>query len=184
MTNTTKLFVQSFVIVPLVATTLSMNAFTASINEAVIKATSAEVSLSPEAQKLQEDREAKAAKIDAYYAKYDLPLAGHGMHMVLVAEAQDLDWRLLPAIAMRESTGGKFSCGNNPFGFGSCKIKYTSFDEAIDMVAGHIGGSNPRTSKYYAGKDTLGILKSYNSVIPTYSKEILSIMSKIEKTEA
>jgi hypothetical protein len=186
MTHTTKLFVQSFVIVPLVATTLSMNAFTASINDAVIKATSAETTLSPEAQKLQADREEKAAKIDAYYAQYDLPLAGHGMHMVLVAEEHDLDWRLLPAIAMRESTGCKFiiKSNNNCFGWGSGKIKFKDFDEAIDTVGSHLGGENPRTSRYYDGKDTLGILKSYNSVIPTYSKEILSIMSKIEKTEA
>lgn len=183
MTHTTKHLIQSFVIVPLLATSLSMNVVTSSISDAVLRVTQADGQLSPEEQKLQDEREAKAAKIDAYYAKYDLPLAGHGMHMVLVAEKHDLDWRLLPAIAMRESTGGKFACKNNPFGFGSCKIGYESFDEAIDMVGSHIGGANPRTSKYYAGKDTLGILKTYNTVIPTYSKEILSIMSKIENTD-
>lgn len=184
MTTTTKKLIQSFIIVPLVATTLSMNTFTASINEAVLKVTSAETAMSPEELKLQAERESKAAKIDAYYAKYDLPLAGHGMHMVLVAEENNLDWRLLPAIAMRESTGGKFACGNNPFGFGSCKIKYENFDEAIDTVAGHIGGNNVKTAKYYANKTLEKKLLAYNSVIPTYTAEIKSIMGKIENTEA
>lgn len=184
MTTTTTKLIQSFIIVPLVATTLSMNTFTASINEAVFKATSAEIALSPEEIALQTERETKAAKIDAYYAKYGLPLAGHGMQMVLVAEEHGLDWKLLPAIAMRESTGGKFACKNNPFGFGSCTIGYKSFDEAIDAVGGHIGGANPRTAKYYAGKDINGILKAYNSVIPTYTKEIFGIMNKIDKMEA
>jgi|GEM_PF-547533 len=184
MTYTTKFLVQSFVIVPLMATTLSMNVVTTAITEAVQKAIVTEARLSPEERKLQEERVAKAAKIDAYYARYDLPLAGHGMHMVLVAEENNLDWRLLPAIAMRESTGGKFACGNNPFGFGSCKIKYQSFDESIDAVAGHIGGNNMRTARYYADKTIEAKLKAYNSVIPAYTKEIFSIMNKIETTEA
>jgi hypothetical protein len=186
MKTTTKTLIQSFIIVPLVATTLSMNAFTASINDAVSKITSAEVTttLSPEAIALQQARDEKAAKIDAYYAQYDLPLKGYGMKMVLAAEEHDLDWRLLPALAMRETTGGKFACKKNPFGFGSCKISYASFDESIDAVANHLGGDNPKTERYYAGKDTTGILKAYNSVIPAYTKEIFGIMAKIEKMDA
>lgn len=186
MTHTTKKIIQSFVIVPLMATTLSMNAFTASINDAVIKATSAETTLSPEEQKLQADREDKAAKIDAYFAKYDLPLAGHGMQFVLVAEKNDLDPYLLPAIAMRESTGGKFmiKSNNNCFGWGSGKIKFQNLDEAIDTVGRHLGGNDDKTAKYYDNKTTEKKLLAYNSVIQTYTKEIFSIMSKIEKTEA
>lgn len=152
MTTTTKKLIQSFIIVPLVATTLSMNTFTASINEAVLKATSAEETLSPEAIALQKERESKAAKIDAYYAQYGLPLAGYGMQMVITAEKHSLDWRLLPAIAMRESTGCKFIIKShfNCFGFGTAKFQ--SFDEGIEMVGSHIGGANPRTAKYYANK--------------------------------
>jgi hypothetical protein len=188
MTYTTKLFVQSFVIVPLMATTLSMNVVTTTITEAVQKAVAAETQLSPEEQKLQDEREAKAAKIDAYFAKYDLPLAGHGMHFVLVAEKNELDPYLLPAIAMRESTGGKFIIKKNmnPFGWGSGTIKFQDFDEAIDTVGRHIGGMDPdlKTSRYYANKTTEQKLKAYNSVIPAYTKEIFSIMAKIENTEA
>ena len=185
MTHTTKLFVQSFVIVPLMATTLSMNAFTASINEAVMKATSADTALSLEDQKLQDERALKAAKIDAYYAKYDLPLAGHGMTMVLAAEKNGLHWSLLPAIAMRESTGGKFICREsfNAYGWGSCKIHFDSFEEGTNTVAAHLGGNMERTARYYANKTLEQKLKAYNSVIPPYTAEIKSIMSKIENTQ-
>ena len=48
MTITTNKLIQSFIIVPLVATTLSMNTFTASINEAVSKVVSTETAMSPE----------------------------------------------------------------------------------------------------------------------------------------
>ncbi len=163
-----------------------MNAFTVSINEAVSKIVASDQSLSVEDIALQKDREAKAAKIDAYYAQYDLPLAGHGMQMVLAAEEYNLDWKLLPAIAMRESTGGKHICpkSNNPYGWGSCKIHFESFEEATNTVATNLGGANPRTASYYANKDIKGKLKAYNSVIPAYTTEIFSIMNKIETMDA
>lgn len=176
--KTTHNLIRSFIIVPLVATTLSMNAFTASINQAITPL----VAQTEQEHLQQQEREAKAAKIDAYYAKYDLPLAGYGMKLVLAAEANDLDWRLLPAIAMRETTGGKFACKKNLFGFGSCKIGYESFDHSIEEVAAHLGGNKPTTARYYANKTVEQKLKAYNSVIPAYKAEIFSIMSKIEAT--
>ena len=55
-------------------------------------------------------RKEKAEAIDAYFAKYNAPLKGYGMKFVVESEKNDIDWRLLAAIAMRESTGGKFAC--------------------------------------------------------------------------
>ena len=55
-------------------------------------------------------REIKADAIDDYFKSKDMPLEGMGMKMVLEAEKNDLDWRLLPAISVRESTGGKYDC--------------------------------------------------------------------------
>ena len=66
------------------------------------------------------DRKDKADAIDAYFAKNDAPLEGYGMKFVLEAEKNVIDWRLLPAIAMRESTGGKHACKsvkNSVFGY-------------------------------------------------------------------
>ena len=186
MKNTAKHLINSFIIVPLVATSLSMNTLTASVNEAVSKIVASAETMSAQELALQADREAKAAKIDAYFAQYDLPLAGHGMQMVLSAEKNGLDWRLLPALAMRESTGGKFICkdSNNPYGWGSCKIHFDSFEEATDTVAAHLGGNMERTARYYANKTIEQKLKAYNSVIPSYTADIFSIMNKIEKMDA
>ena len=185
MKNTVKNIAKSFIIVPLLATNLSMNTFTASINEAVSKMQVSASDISAEELMLQTAREEKASKIDAYYAQYDLPLAGHGMEMVVAAEKNGLDWRLLPAIAMRESTGGKFVCYKsfNPYGWGSCKIHFDSFEEATNTVAAHLGGNMERTARYYANKTIEQKLKAYNSVIPAYTAEIFSIMSKIEKMD-
>ncbi len=127
-------------------------------------------------------RKGKADVIDAYFHKYDAPLRGHGMKFVLEAEKNDIDWRLLPAIAMRESTGGKQACKkvpNSVFGWGSCKISFDSIDESIEIVARSLGGNNPKTSKYYEGKTITQILKKYNSVIPNYSNQVIKIMKSI-----
>ncbi len=122
-----------------------------------------------------------AEKIDAYFAKRKMPLEGYGAKMVAEAEKNNLDWRLLPAIAIKESTGGKFACYKNPFGWGSCKIKFDNWNEAIEVVAHNLGGNNPKTARYYKDKTTIEKLSRYNSVIPTYNAEIFEFMDLIEK---
>ena len=121
-----------------------------------------------------------ADKIDAYFAKRGMPLEGHGLKMVVEAEKNNLDWRLLPAIAVKESTGGKFACYNNPFGWGSCKIKFGNFSQAIETVAKNLGGNNPVTATYYNGTTTAEKLHHYNgSVVPTYTGEVMEFMKLI-----
>jgi len=138
-------------------------------------------------QKLK-DQVAKAKAIDAYFEARDMPLEGTGMKMVLEAEKNDLDWRLLPAIAVRESTGGKFDCKrvtNNPFGWGSCKIGFKSNDLAIETVARNLGGNNPKTAHHYDDKTTIQILHAYNppSIIPRYAQQVMSIMKVIGEAD-
>lgn len=138
-------------------------------------------------QKLQAEK-IKADAINAYFKKYDMPLYGMGMKMVLEAEKNELDWRLLAAIAVRESTGGKFACktaGFNSFGWASCRIGFSSNEEAIETVAFHLGGNHPKTEKYYDNKTTMQILRAYNppSIMPRYAEQVISIMNAIGKSE-
>src|SRR3989338_4200708 len=74
------------------------------LNPAVI-----EKNLEDEAEIVKE-RAAKAEAIDGYFRERNMPLEGAGLKMVLAAEANGIDWRLLPAISIRESTGGKNAC--------------------------------------------------------------------------
>jgi len=128
--------------------------------------------------------EAKAAAIDAYFSKRDMPLAGYGKKMVIEAEKNGLDWRLLAAISVRESTGGKFACKtktHNAFGWGSCKIGFSSTDVAIETIGRNLGGNNPKTAHHYDNKTTLQILRAYNppSIVPKYGEQVISIMDTI-----
>ncbi len=135
-----------------------------------------------------EGRKAKAEAIDTYFKDHGMPLAGTGMKMVLEAEKNDLDWRLLPAIAVRESTGGKFACKKvtfSSFGWGSCKINFKSHDHAIETVARNLGGNNPKTSHHYDEKTTKEILQAYNppSIVPRYAEQVMSIMESIGRED-
>jgi hypothetical protein len=126
----------------------------------------------------------EAVAIDAYFDKYDMPLSGTGLTMAKEADKNGLDWRLLAAIAVRESTGGKFDCkkvDNNPFGWGSCKIGFKSIEDAIATVAKNLGGNNPNTAHHYDNKSTMQILRAYNppSVVPKYAEQVISIMNAI-----
>lgn len=131
-------------------------------------------------------RKEKAGLIDVYFKKHDAPLEGYGMKFVIEAEKNGIDWRLLPAIAMRESTGGKQACKrvpNSVFGWGSCKISFESIDKSIEIVSKNLGGNNPNTDHHYADKTTEQILRKYNSYIKNYPAQVIRIMEDISPTK-
>ncbi len=179
----TNSILRSFIVIPMIATSLSLSAFTASVDQ-FVSANSDDQAVSIQDKALQVEREEKAAQIDAYFSKGNMPLEGFGMKMVLEAEKNDIDWRLIPAIAVRESTGGMYACKKatfSAFGWGSCKISFKSYDHAIEVLAQNLGGNNPKTARYYDNKSVKDILETYNppSVVPTYAREVIAVMNKI-----
>ena len=130
----------------------------------------------------------KAAKIDKYFSDRSMPLSGYGEVFVTEAEKNGLDWALVAAISVRESTGGKNACKkvtNSFLGWGSCKINFSSPEEAISVVSRNLGGNNPNTASHYKNKDTISILESYNprTIVAHYPEEVVAIMKDIEETQ-
>lgn len=122
----------------------------------------------------------RPARINRYFAERNMPLAGYGAKFIEAADLCGLDWRLLPAIAVRESSGGKQACGNNPFGWASCRADFESVDEAIEIVGANLCGFNPRTKFYYKNKTTYKKLWNYNGVVkPKYPDEVFEIMEQL-----
>lgn len=185
-------FVQSLVLLPLSmqlsmaninSTQISPSLLVSKVNTEINGKMALNQAVDQEAQILKAEQ-VKADAIDAYFAEHDMPLVGKGMKMVTEAENNDLDWRLLPAISVRESTGGKNDCikvNHNAFGWGSCKIGFKTDDHAIETVARNLGGNNPKTSMHYDNKTTKEILRAYNppSVVPKYAEQVMSIMDTI-----
>ncbi len=121
----------------------------------------------------------RAIRIDTYFSKRNMPLAGHGETFVAVADACEMDWRLLPAIAVRESSGGKRMMNNNPFGWGGAMIPFESLEHAIEEVGRNLCGQNPRTARWYSTSSTRQKLYYYNgTVISSYPAEVQWIMKQ------
>jgi hypothetical protein len=183
-------YMQSFVAIPMLAVAAPLTGMTAlpaptAIVQSSNTTADAAAITTQDAQASTDKKEADI--LDAYFASYNSPLQGYGMEFVQEANKNGLDWRLLPAIAMRESTGGKQACkrvSNSIFGYGSCKINFTSIDESIETVAASLGGNNPNTAAAYNNKTTSQILAKYNTVIPGYVKQVQKIMDGINPTES
>lgn len=182
----------SFILLPLLLTNIATPGL---INKPLISdPVEGVLSLNLKMSKLTEATESiivdtRAEKIDAYFAQWDLPLAGHGKGMIAAADKYGIDWRLLPALAMLETTGGKNLCGNgtnlNAFGYGSCKIHFSTFEQSFEAVAKTISGNGEKTSHLYKDKSVEGILEVYNppntpGMTVGYHKKALKVMSDIE----
>lgn len=83
--------------------------------------------------------DARAKIIENFFKGYKAPLADSAESFVKVADKYNLDYRLLPSIAMQESNGGLriIKNSNNPFGYGiygSLVLKFPNWEEAIERV--------------------------------------------------
>lgn len=81
----------------------------------------------------------RAKIIEDFFKNHKSPLSPFSKNFVEVADKYNLNWRILPAIAMQESTGGKKVIANsyNPFGYGiygKLVTRFSSWDEAIERV--------------------------------------------------
>jgi hypothetical protein len=124
--------------------------------------------------------------IDEYYRMHRMRLAGFGLKMAVEAKKYNLDWRLMPAISVRESSGGRNKCRSvsfNHFGWNSCKTGFETTDKEIEIIARNLGGANPRTAHFYSG-ELEKILTTYNgNAVPDYAAEVINIMMEIDDGE-
>lgn len=84
--------------------------------------------------------DARAKIIENFFEKYNSILAFYASTFIAASDKYHLDYRLLPAISMQESNGGKrvIKDSYNPFGFGiygSKALKFNSWDEGIEVVS-------------------------------------------------
>ncbi len=181
-------YLQSIVAIPMMAVALPLSGIQAIPDTTTPNDNKIEISASAITTQEKEDLKEKAGIIDSFLESRGSVLAGYGAKFVEEARKNDIDWRLVVAIAGRETTFGKNMCKNpkapnNPFGWGSCKIGFKSIDESIEKISASLGGNSEATAHHYDGKTTTQILRKYNSVIPNYPNEVKRIMKMIDATD-
>lgn len=83
--------------------------------------------------------DARSVIVANFLKAHKSPLSKYAAELVATADMYKLDFRLLPAISMQESNGGKVVPHNsyNPFGYGiygGKVIRFSSWEEAIERV--------------------------------------------------
>lgn len=128
------------------------------------------------------NKDLRSVKLENFFKNYYSPF-GEGEIDAFINEAErnQLDWRLLPAIAGKESTFGRFIPTNsyNPFGwgvFGDQVTYFNSFEEAIMLVAQGL-------KQKYNTQTVFNIAATYCPINPYgWTGGVLNLMAQIENT--
>jgi len=115
--------------------------------------------------------------IQKYFHRYECPAEELAADFVAAADQHKLDWRLLPAISMIESAGGKGYMNNNIFGWDNCRVRFASIRVGIYEVAEQLANSD-----CYRAKRLPDVLRTYNPV-PGYEARIRSVMRDLGPAE-
>jgi hypothetical protein len=122
------------------------------------------------------DTDGRCRSLKSFFARHGSPLQTMAVVFIEKADQYGLDWRLLPGIAMVESSGGKHSRRNNVFGWNSGRTGFKTVAAGIDFVASRFAHS-----PIYRGRTSRGILAAYNPAREKYPPKVIHFMEMIEK---
>lgn len=127
----------------------------------------------------------RVLKLEAYFKKYNSPLAPYADIFVEQADEHALDWKLVASIAGLESTFGKFipQGSYNAWGWGiptgtSRGLGFTDWEEGIATVSK--GLKQRYVDRGLITPDQMGRIYAAS---PTWASRIYYFMNEIEKQE-
>jgi hypothetical protein len=119
------------------------------------------------------EEDSRLKTLRKFFLTLNCPLAPVAEIFVAEADSHNLDWRLLPSLAVIESGGGRVSRGNNIFGWNNGHASFATLGAAIHQVARTLADGNA-----YRNKGLLSLLRTYNPV-QGYAEKVQSMMSQI-----
>src|SRR5580704_5991742 len=99
----------------------------------------------------------RSARLEAFFKAYDCPGPLHIEEYLRAADSHELDYRILPAISLVESTCGAYERMNNRWGWDSVQSGFDSVPAGIEYIAEQLA-ENP----YYKAKTLEQKLFTYN----------------------
>jgi hypothetical protein len=106
-----------------------------------------------------------------FFEKNESKLVQFADEFLQAADRHKLDWRLLPSLAMVESSGGKYYQFGNIFGWDSGRTRFSSIEDCIHHVAGRLA-----ESPIYKGKSIQVMLTIYNPARKDYATRVTAVM--------
>lgn len=115
----------------------------------------------------------RTLRLKKFLASLHCPVTNLSEEFVHAADDNQLDWRLLPSIAVIESGGGKAYKNNNIFGWNNGSELFPTIRAGLNEVAYKLG-----RSPLYRHRDSLAKLKVYNPD-QTYANTVMDVMNRI-----
>lgn len=120
-------------------------------------------------------KDPRITRLERFFEHYNCPTPYYVSEYLRASDGYDLDYRLLPAISVRESLCGVFEQRlNNYWGYHPDRQSFPSVEAGIDYVARQLAQNH-----YYRGKSLPEKLFVYNPR-PAYPIEVQRIMRQIE----
>lgn len=120
------------------------------------------------------DADPRIETIRQFFVKVQSPGTKYAELFIQVADANKIDWRLLPTFAFLESGGGRVHVRNNIFGWDSGRVRFKTIEDGIR----HVGRA--LTLGPYKGKTPTQVIRVYN-VYGNYHKKADKIMNLINE---
>ena len=116
----------------------------------------------------------RGVRLEAFFKAYGCPAPLHVHEYLRAADSHALDYRLLPAISLVESTCGTFQRLNNRWGWDSAQSGFSSVPAGIEFVTAQLAEGPP-----YKGKTVKEKLFAYNPY-RQYVRQVERLMHQIE----
>ncbi len=115
----------------------------------------------------------RTIRLKKFFSRLHCPVTYLAEDFVHAADDNQLDWRLLPSIAVIESGGGKAYRNNNIFGWNNGQDPFPTVRAGLNEVAFKLG-----QSPLYRNRDLMGKLHLYNPD-ETYADSVVAVMNRI-----
>jgi hypothetical protein len=136
-----------------------------------------EASQPAEKAQIRPNEDPRILSLRRFFQRHKSPAQHLSEVFVREADHNNLDWRLMPGLALIETGGGKHCRTRyNLFGWKNGKASFDSFAEGIRQVAWHLSNSH-----FYRNKSVDRMLLTYNKN-PDYRKKVKSVMAMISPT--
>jgi hypothetical protein len=135
-------------------------------------AVTAHASMTPDSLQPVEDQ--RHAKLQTFFQSFGCPAPYHVKEYLGAADTYAIDYRLLPAISVLESTCGIYQRQNNRWGWASARKGFASFRAGLEYIA-HQLADGP----YYRNKTLEEKVHMYNPR-PQYAQQLEKLMRKID----
>jgi hypothetical protein len=116
----------------------------------------------------------RASRLGAFFKAHHCPEPRYVDEYIRAADHYGLDYRLLPAISVRETSCGWTEKNNNRWGYHPRDQSFISVQSGIEFLSRQLAEQRP-----YAGKGLTQKLFTYNPR-PAYPAEVEHLMKQIE----